>query len=461
MPINDSFRYLNVGLPEDIARRKQHGDFEGALRLIELRLKNDIPEPLKQCLIVERELIRRIEEDYPYGFDEAMAIVRAAIPDFTEAEFRALVDDFKIDWIYVRGEERYFDRFFETLLKVNAGIAARANVKKGHVDGEDESGEKEEGLLDRTIRILKEKGTFGCRLRIRATVRIKDEAFEPGKKVRVHIPVVAAARQQSNIVIHKTFPEAAFIAPADAPQRTVYFEEVMRENHEFMVEYSYDNVISYVDPDPAKVLKEQPRFFTEEQDPHVVFTPYLKALARDLTAHTDNPLEKARAIYDFVTLNVKYSYMREYFALESIAENCARNFRGDCGVQALLFITLCRCAGIPAKWQSGLNSSPESTGPHDWAEFYVAPYGWMFADPSFGGGAHRAGAEHRRRFYFGNLDPYRMVANREFQAAFTPDKAHWRCDPYDNQTGEIEYEERGLLYREYKRKQELLECVEL
>ena len=461
MPINDSFQYLNVGLPEDIARRKLHGDFEGALRLIELRLKNQIPEPLRQCLIVERELIRRIEDDYPYSLTEAMEIIHQDIPDFTEAQFRTLVDEFKIDWIYVRGEERYFNRFYQTLLKVNAEFAARANVKRGHVDGEDESEEKEEGMLDRVVRIMKEKGSFGCRLRIRATVKIKDEAFEAGKTVRVHIPIAADARQQKNIVIHKTFPEASFVAPADAAQRTVYFEEVMQENHEFFVEYSYDNVVIYADPDPAKVEKEQPSFFTQEQNPHIVFTPYLRALAADLSKHTENPLEKARAFYDFVTLNVKYSYMREYFALESIAENCARNFRGDCGVQALLFIALCRCAGIPAKWQSGLNSSPESIGAHDWAEFYVAPYGWMFADPSFGGGAHRVGAEHRRRFYFGNLDPYRMVANREFQAAFTPDKNHWRCDPYDNQTGEIEYLDRGLLYHEYTRKQELLECVEL
>ncbi|MCE5235255.1 MAG: lasso peptide biosynthesis protein [Eubacteriales bacterium] len=461
MSVNDSFRYLNVGLPEDIARRKQYGDFESALRLIDLRLKNEIPEALRQCLTVERELIRRLEDDYPFSFEEAMAIVRKDIPDFTEEEFRALVDAYKIDWIYVRGQERYFDRFYQTLLRVNADFAARANVKRGHIDGEDESDVREEGMLDRVIRIMKEKGSFSCRLRICATVKIKDEAFEKGKRVRVHIPVVADARQIKDIVIHKTFPEASFVAPLDAAQRTVCFEELMWENHEFMVEYSYDNIVSYVDPDPALVAAEQPSFFTGEQNPHIVFTPYMKALAQELTAHTENPLEKARAIYDFITLHVKYSYMREYFGLESIAENCARNFRGDCGVQALLFITLCRLCGIPAKWQSGLNSSPESIGPHDWAEFYVAPYGWMFADPSFGGGAHRANAEHRRRFYFGNLDPYRMVANREFQAAFTPDKVHWRCDPYDNQTGEIEYEGRGLLYGEYTRMQTLLECVEL
>ena len=66
------------------------------------------------------------------------------------------------------------------------------------------------------------------------------------------------------------------------------------------------------------------------------------------------------------------------------------------------------------------------------------PFGWIYADPSYGIGAVRAENEERRRFYFGNLDPYRMVANRAFQAPFTVEKKYWRTDPYDNQLGEIE-----------------------
>ena len=46
--------------------------------------------------------------------------------------------------------------------------------------------------------------------------------------------------------------------------------------------------------------------------------------------------------------------MREYFTISNISEYAATNLKGDCGVQAILFITLCRIAGIPAKWQSGL-----------------------------------------------------------------------------------------------------------
>jgi transglutaminase-like putative cysteine protease len=126
-------------------------------------------------------------------------------------------------------------------------------------------------------------------------------------------------------------------------------------------------------------------------------------------------------------------------------------------VQALLFIGLCRCAGIPAKWQSGKYVTPESTGNHDWAMFYIEPWGWLFADCSFGGSAYRAGVKERHDFYFGNLDPFRMAANNALLKEFTPAKKHWRIDPYDNQSGEAEYENRGLRRDELISECEVLE----
>lgn len=183
-----------------------------------------------------------------------------------------------------------------------------------------------------------------------------------------------------------------------------------------------------------------------EEPPHIVFTPYIRELTASLTQGVTDPMEKARIFYDFITLNMKYSFMPCYFVLENIAESCARNFTGDCGVFALLFITLCRCTGIPAQWQSGLTAEPDFIGGHDWARFYAAPHGWFFADPSYGTAAVRGENEERRRFYFGNLDPYRMVANRAFQAPFTVEKQFWRADPYDNQLGEMESAACGALY---------------
>ena len=461
MRINDHFRYLNIGLPEDILRRKMHGDFEGAIRLIDRRLADEsTPDALRSCLIVQREIISRVEADYPYTKEEAIAIIREHIPDFEEAEFDERVDNGRIRWIYVNGEMKIFNRFFLSMVKADLPFAARAGVTLPGV--ESNANKNVKGLVDRTIETMMEKGSMTNRIRIRASVKVKDEVFEKGMFIRAHLPIPAACEQQSDIQIEKVFPENAMIAPEDAAQRSVCWEENMEENHEFYVEYSYLHKAVFHDTqNMGSSDLEQPDFYTQEEAPHIVFTPYIKELVKTLTEGVTDPLEKARIFYDFITLNMKYTYMPAYFGLENIAETCARTCTGDCGVFALLFITLCRCAGIPACWQSGLTAEPDFCGGHDWARFYVAPHGWLFADPSYGTGAVRLEKEERRKFYFGNLDPFRMVANSEFMAPFTVDKDHWRADPYDNQLGEMETTDRGLCYGEYLRDKTVLLCEEV
>lgn len=460
MKINDHFKYLNIGLPEDILRRKMYGDFEGAIRLIDRKLAQDIPDALRSCLIVQREIMSRTAADYPYSKEEAIAIIREHIPDFEEAEFDERVDNGRIRWIYIDGKIRIFNRFFQSMVKADPPFAARAGVSLPGV--ESAVNKNVLGLLDKSMMKMKEKGHMTNRIRIRASAKVKDEVFEKGMFIRAHLPIPAMCEQQTDIKIEKMYPENGMIAPLDAPQRTICWEENMEENHEFWVEYSYLHRAEFHDTenmgpsDPA-----QPKFFVHEEAPHIVFTPYIKELVKTLTKGVKDPLEKARIFYDFITLNMKYTFMPAYFGLENIPETCARTYTGDCGVFALLFITLCRCAGIPACWQSGLTAEPDFCGGHDWVRFYVAPHGWMFADPSYGTGAVRLEKEERRKFYFGNLDPYRMVANSEFMAPFTIDKDHWRADPYDNQLGEMETTDRGLRYEEFIRNKETLLCEEV
>lgn len=456
---NEMFRFLSVGLPEDIARRKAWGDLEGAIRLIDRELRRqDLPEALRNCMTVEREIMCRIPEDYPLTRADALAEVRQHIPDFTEKEFDERVDAGKIGWVYLNGEMHFFNRFFSSMCKAEPAFAQRAGVMMHGV--ESVTREEGEGRLDRVARLMRQNGSMTNRIRIRASVRVKDECFLPGMFVRAHLPIPAACEQQSDIRIEKIFPETGRVAPEDAAQRTVCWEETMTENHLFVVEYSYLHTATYHDLSDVRADSVQPTFDTEEIAPHVVFTPFIHSLVDKLTKGTDNPLEKARRFYDFITLQMRYNFMPSYFILEDIAQSCARSYTGDCGVFALLFLTLCRCAGIPAQWQSGLTAEPDFIGGHDWVRFYIAPYGWLFADPSYGTAAVRAQNEERRRFYFGNLDAYRMVANREFQAPFTVPKQYWRMDPYDNQLGEIETDKRGLRSYEFERSKEILLCEE-
>lgn len=443
----EDIAYLSVDLPEDILKRKWHGDFQGADRLIGLWLEREIPAGLRKKLVLEREILKRLPWEYPYRHEEALARLQEKVPDLTEEEFRALQDQGRIDWIYVDGEERFFRRFVETLLKGNPSVMERAKKEEA----------EKQALLD-VIRQIKERGGAECRFHIRASLRIKEESFRKGR-VKVHIPVPAECRQLKDIRILAAYPESYEPAPPDSPQRAVCFREDMQENHAFWVEYSYVNRVDYVEMKRSEVQPVDPADFAEdlaEQLPHIRFTPYMRALALELTEGLDNSLDRAWSIYDYITKHVEYSFVRSYFTIENLAEYAAVGGRGDCGIQALLFITLCRIAGVPARWQSGLYTTPFSAGCHDWALVYIAPYGWRYVDCSFGGTAYREGDEERRRFYFGNLDPFRMVANSRFQQEFDVKKDFLRADPYDNQRGEAEYEDRGLGFEDLTWKAEVL-----
>lgn len=215
----------------------------------------------------------------------------------------------------------------------------------------------------------------------------------------------------TDIRIIKLWPGNGRIAPEDAPQRTVCWEENLEENHEFIEEYSSGQESTL-------------RCDMQEQQPHFEFTPYIKALCEELTQGITDPLEKAWIFHDFITQNMKYTFMPSYAVLENMAQECAQNFTGDCGILRCCFY-MCRCVGIPTQWQRGLTAEPDFIGWHDWVCFYVEPYGRLFADPSYGTIAARAGKEERIQFYFGNL----MVATSQFQAPFTLTKEHWRADP--------------------------------
>ena len=116
--VHETISYQNIGMPDDIRMRKLHGDFAGALRLIDLRLQDkQLPQAMKYSLELQKEIICRLPEEFPYTRDEALAIIRKKLPDFEEGEFDMLMDTRKIRWIYVDGEVHIFERFYSSLVK--------------------------------------------------------------------------------------------------------------------------------------------------------------------------------------------------------------------------------------------------------------------------------------------------------------------------------------------------------
>ncbi|OUQ40851.1 transglutaminase-like domain-containing protein [Faecalibacterium sp. An121] len=463
--LNETFRSLNEGLPGDIARLKAAGYFAEAIARIDERLAEDWsatqngpglaanptprgPDGQREAMTAQREIMRRLPLEYPYDQQQAVAKMQARVPDFTLEELQALERAGRVDWRFVEGEKHYLDRFDETLLDTDPSFAAR-QASPPPRDGQ---------ALARRRAVhqkMKQRGSARARITLATGVGMSDQAFaralarakaegRDSVHVRAWLPLPAACRAQSDIRLEEWSVQPTLIALADVPQRTAYWEADLTENRFFTARYSYISTARYIEPMDAVPDSTQPSFDTAEEPPHIVFTPFLRALAAQLTQGVTSPVEKARRFYDYITLNVRYHYQPSYFVLEDIPTCCAADRRGDCGVMALTFITLCRIAGIPAKWQSGLAVGPGKCGCHDWAKFYIEPWGWMYADCSYGASMARAGEEELRRHYFGSLDPGRMVANRAFGAPFDSPMYGFRADPYDNQTGEVEADGVGL-----------------
>lgn len=427
MSKNKDFAFLHYPLPPDIARRKEYGDIAGAIRLIDKALERGDQPELAPRLRCERIRLQRLPLNYNLPLDQAKAMMREEWPDMTDAQFDALLDGGRIDWRYIEGVPCCHDRFLSSvrLYPKDAPGLRQETEDTSH--------------RDEMLRRMKEEGGLAARITLRATIRPKSPAN--GKPVQAWLPIPAHCPQQSEIEILEC-TEGAQIAPADAPQRTIYWDSCVRDS--FSVTYRYLIRAPYVDMDSLTADPVQPDFCLEEEAPHIRFTPYLRTLCARITDGCTDPLEKARAIYRWVTEYVDYRFQPDYFQLDPVAELCASQLRGDCGLFAVLFITLCRIAGIPAQWQSGLSVKPGVAGCHDWAMFYIAPHGWLWADCSFGSASRRRGEVERRAHYFGNLDPQRMVANRRFAAPLTPPDPEWRHDPTDNQLGEMVVDGVGL-----------------
>ena len=83
---------------------------------------------------------------------------------------------------------------------------------------------------------------------------------------------------------------------------------------------------------------------------------------------------------------------------------------------------------------------PGSAGTHFWAEYYLEGYGWVPVDVTAAETAdwsYNATADQRHQFkayYFGGLDPYRYIIQKDVDIPLTPDRAmpsslRWSSSP--------------------------------
>lgn len=442
-------QYLAVALPEAIEKEKWSGNFENARKRIRHCLAAADTEYALRCrLELELEHLDNLESRYTVDAESALEIMHERIPSMTAEELEELRMEDKADWIYLNGKVMYIDCFADTLYKVYPQIWNRTE------DGDT----SDYGLIEDYIHSRADGQTSTAHIHMRHELKIGEAALKEGRKICVHMPLPCNRDGISKFKLLNSSHTPTAMSDEKQPQPTFYFETVAKKGEVFSLEYeldcsmTYHRLDGYLSENPEinipsvteKDIELAGRETLLEEKPHIVFTPYLSSLCKEIVGEEKNPLKAAKRIYDFVTTKTDYRFVRDYASIDNLPEYCALNRRGDCGVQSLLFITLCRIAGIPAQWQSGLEAVPDYVGEHDWAIFYIPKLGWLHADLAGGALAYARGHIDRWNFFFGNADPYRIPINNGFQRDFEPKKNHLRLDPYDNQCGEIEYEDCGV-----------------
>jgi len=407
------------------------------------------------------DMAHRVRYDYSLTREELYHRLSDSLRDLTPAEFDRWIAEGRFDSMKIDGADRYVGASVSNLFFRHPELRSR------RLHGKDEKPEQQGRL--RVAREIKDAArqagspyVLPHHFRCTMTVTADGDAAPPGATISAWLPIPRRYPFQNGFTLASSSSPILDTEPETSPIRSVYLTQPVAANQstQFQITYDYTNSGVWFALDPAKVqpadlsdpeLKE----FTLEA-PHVVFTEKIKRLASEVAGGTTNPMLKAKALYDWIGANIQYSYAREYSTLTNLSDYCLTHRYGDCGQEAMLFITLCRSQGIPARWQTGWNIFPGAKDIHDWTEIYLAPYGWLPVDPWAGIFATQysdsltpAERVELRDFYFGGLDYYRMAANSDHSQALTPPKKSARSDDVDFQRGELESGGRNIYFDKY------------
>ena len=440
----------------------QQGKFQQARELIDdylAKAGSQLTTQERSSFEFERERLLRVPKDFDLTRSELLERLKKSVRNFKERELEQWEAEGRFESILFEGERKYQYASLSNLFFRYPDIRAR------RLDAPDRA-DFERAMWNYYLKV-KEEGEistdrFICPQRFRGTmtVSVKPNVVPEGETVRCWLPYPRAFPFQTDIQLIDSSPDVLWIDEPQSDIRSVYLEKMAMAGKptEFKISFEYTSWARYVKATPEKVMaynKDDPVFlkYTSEREPHVVFTPELRALAVEIVADEPNPYLKARRIYDWISKNIVYSYMVEYSTIPNISMFCFEHKYGDCGVEALLFITLCRISGVPARWQSCWNFPRGKNTIHDWCEFYVEPYGWLPCDPYCGiwstqmiTSLNEEQKQALNDFYFGNMSAYRMVANADHNAKLYPPKRSFRSDDVDFQRGELEWGDTNIYF---------------
>jgi len=393
------------------------------------------------------EITRRIALDFNKNFDDILFEIRQIYPDISAQAVEQWEREKKLEFMQINGEKRYFRRAVRNLFRIDSKAKRDYISKFG-----DEKAKRNEFLENYLTQIINRKNidtkhfTFTFRLKVAAN------AVPDGEVICCWLPFPRQdVEYQRNIKLISVNSDN-FILSENSPHQTIYIEKIAEKNLEtvFEVKFEFDTHchcgLDLQSFDFQEISTSAG--MTKEEKPHIVFSEKIKKLSVQIVGNEHDNFQKAKKIFEYISQNIVWAAAREYSTIENIPEYVLENRHGDCGQVSLLFITLCRFNGIPARWLSGFMLHPNCENLHDWAEIFIENRGWLPVDVSFGV-MNWAKNDDLRYFYFGNMDAFRLIINNGISAELSPAKTFLRSETVDFQRGEVEWRGGNLYFDKF------------
>ncbi len=176
-------------------------------------------------------------------------------------------------------------------------------------------------------------------------------------------------------------------------QKTAYYnvkdlEAGKRFEAQTVVEVETFDVRYFIYPEEVGTLDEIPAEikskYLENNEKYQINHPIIRDAVKEAVGDFKNPYKIARKIFMYLIKNMYYEMVGGWNTAPAVLERG----NGSCSEYAFVYISMCRAAGLPARYVGsvvvrGDDASMDDVF-HRWAEVYIPNYGWIPIDPSGG-----------------------------------------------------------------------------
>ena len=327
--------------------------------------------------ITDAERDARIALDFSRDSAWIVDYLKPYYPDLTQEQVAAWEATKALEGRVIDGQKRYFRNAGRNLFRIDPEARKVFQAVNGVTrDVEDVYLDDYNRAVIATVRATGENLVKPVNFLIKYELTVKPDVVPAGETIRAWMPY---PREDQNSITQVKLVAASepdyIIAPDEVEHKSIYMQKVAEAGKPTVFSYTFSFTgcnewydFQPEDCKPYDTASELYKTYTAERKTHIVFTDRIRALADSLTAGIDNPYLKVRSIYSWIVDNFPWASAREYSTIENIPMYVLENKHGDCGQVGLLLVTLCRAAGIPARWQSGWMLHPGAVNMHDWSE---------------------------------------------------------------------------------------------